>query len=62
MRTLTNDAASKVWDEAYALKAEIARNEAERRKPVMIHGSDWQAIVTLTIAFLMGCTLGGLFG
>lgn len=61
MRTLTNDAALAAAEDAYAYRDEIARNEAERRKPVMIH-DDWQAIVTLTIAFLMGCTLGGLFG
>lgn len=60
MRTLTNEL-SREWVEALALQAEIARNEAERRKPVMIHDDDWQVIVTLTIAFLMGCTLGGLF-
>jgi len=34
MTRLNNKAVSSAWDEAYALKAQIERNEAERNKPV----------------------------
>lgn len=60
---LINDSFSQEWAETIAYQAEIERNEAERGKPQpVIVPADWQNIVTLVVAFLMGCTLGGLFG
>ena len=61
MRTLTNDAASKAWDEAYALKAQIEAREADASEP----DAPWLTIIVLlsisAAAYVVGMLwLGGL--
>ena len=61
MRTLTNDAASKAWDDAYALKAQIEAREADASEP----DAPWLTIVILlslsAISYVAGMIwLGGL--
>lgn len=64
-RSLNNDHATKAWEDAYAYKAQIERREMERaagRKiDWLMSTPDGHMAATLVIAFLMGCTLGGLF-
>lgn len=53
-RSLTHDDASAAWEDAYAYKAQIARNEAERAKPVPCLT---MAVLLWLSAFLFGAVL-----
>lgn len=52
-RSLTHDDASEAWDDAYAYKAQIERNEAERAAPHQMPVITMALLLIFAVALLI---------